>query len=233
MEIYDGLKIVDLALKYEDTLVIGDLQLGYEEYLNGKGVFVPRFQTDDILNRIRKILKRCKGIKRIVFNGDIKHEFGKISRQEWDSVKKLICELVEKYEVVMVKGNHDVLLEPILDKYGEKIKLVNEFVLGDLLIAHGDKEILNSQSKKVIVIAHEHPAVGFSERPGEKFKCFLRGKWKGSVLIVLPSFCDLIEGSDIREEKKLSPYLQGNISNFEVFVVEDTVYNFGKLKNIK
>jgi len=221
---------VDLALKYKDILILGDLQLGYEEYLNREGVMVPRFQTEDIMGRIRHILSSCD-VKKIIFNGDIKHHFGNILPQEWNAITKLIEDLIYKYEIIMVKGNHDVLLGPILNKFGDKIKFVDYFEVGDVLITHGDKVLPNA--KKVIIIGHEHPAVSFSEKPGEKYKCFLVGKWKGHKLIVMPSFNMLTVGTDMTKEKVLSPYLEEDLGNFEVYVVEDRVYNFGKLKNIK
>lgn len=229
MKIHKGIEIVDLALKHGDVLILGDLQLGYEDYLNKKGVMVPRFQTEDVLGRIRNILERAN-IKKIVFNGDIKHHFGSISPQEWDSITRLMEDLVDKYEVIIVKGNHDVLLGPVLKRFGNKINFVDCYAVGDLFITHGDKIMPNLG--KIIVIGHEHPAVSFGERPGEKYKCFLKGKWNGHHLIVMPSFNMLTVGSDIKREKYLSPYLKGNLNNFEIFVVEDKTYSFGKVKNL-
>ena len=39
----DGLEIFDLSLLIDDTMVIADLHLGYEQYLNQR-VMVPSFQ---------------------------------------------------------------------------------------------------------------------------------------------------------------------------------------------
>ncbi|MBT3865890.1 metallophosphoesterase [Candidatus Woesearchaeota archaeon] len=229
MNIHEDIEIVDLALRHGEVLILGDLQLGYEDYLNKKGVLVPRFQTEDVLGRIREILENTR-VKKIVFNGDIKHHFGRISPQEWDSVTRLMEDLVDKYEVIIVKGNHDVLIEPILKRFKDKIKLVDYFEIDDLFITHGDKIMPNPG--KIIVIGHEHPAVSFGEKPGEKYKCFLKGKWGGHKLIVMPSFNMLTAGSDIKREKFLSPYLKGNLNNFEIYVVEDKTYYFGKIKNL-
>ena len=104
--------------------------------------------------------------------------------------------------------------------------------MDDILITHGHK--INRKKAKTIVIGHEHPAIGF-RRQGriEKFKCFLRGKYKKQDLIVMPSFCLATEGSDVTKEKLLSPYLKQKLDNFEVFVVADKVYGFGKIKNLK
>ncbi len=231
MEIHKGITIVDLALRYKDFLILGDLQLGYEEHLNKYGVMVPRFQKEDVMQRIKKILESSKGINTIILNGDIKHQFGGIYSQEWNSISELLEFLVKSYKVVIVKGNHDVMIGPIIKKFHDNVKLVNSFHVDDIIITHGDKILPNPS--KIIVIGHEHPAVSFREKPGEKYKCFLKGKWKGHVLIVMPSFNMLNAGTDLTKERVLSPYLKENLDDFEVYVVEDNIYNFGRLKNIK
>ncbi len=60
-----------------------------------------------ILERIHEILKRYK-VTRVVVNGDLKHEFGRITRQEWMEAKNFIEFLQENFnEVILIKGNHD------------------------------------------------------------------------------------------------------------------------------
>ncbi len=231
-EIYPGIRIVDLALVYKDTLIIGDLQLGFEEALERRGVLLPRFQLKDIIERLDKILSGVK-VKRLVVNGDIKHEFGTITDQEWRDALKFFDYVFEKLgeggELVLVKGNHDMVLDPIAKK--RNIKVVEAYQCDDITIVHGHKITLIPG--KVVVIGHEHPAVSFSERREEKFRCFLKGQWKDKVLIVQPSFNMLTAGSDILRENHLSPFLKDDIENFEVFVVEDKVRFFGRIKDIR
>ncbi len=230
MNIHENIEIVDLALKYKDCLILGDLQLGYEEYLSRGGVVVPRFQTEDVLERIRHILDEARDVKKVIFNGDIKHHFGKITPQEWDAVGRLMEELIGKYKVVIVKGNHDVMLGPILKKYGNRIEFLDSYELEDVLITHGDK--IKISNKKLIIIGHEHPAISFDEKPGEKYKCFLKGKYGKSDLIVMPSFSTLTVGTDIRFGKFLSPYLSKDLNKFEIYVIEDKAYYFGKIRDL-
>ncbi len=83
-------------------------------------------------------------------------------------------------------------------------------------------------------MGHEHPAISIKDGPRtEIFKCFLAGKWKKYNLIAQPSFNLVTEGTDILKEKILSPLLKQNLRNFDVFVVADKVYNFGKLRNLR
>jgi hypothetical protein len=72
-------EITDLGLLIDRTLIISDLHIGYEQALNREGIMVPRFQYKKILERLNEIINSFD-IQRIVVNGDIKHEFGRITR---------------------------------------------------------------------------------------------------------------------------------------------------------
>ena len=236
MEISKGIKIVDLALLIDNSLVIADTHIGYEEELNKRGVLIPRFQFKDVIQRLENIIGSRK-FQRIIINGDIKHEFGRISEQEWRHALKLL-DFLKRHckEVILIRGNHDTILGPIADK--RSVTLTEFFVIGDVLIIHGDKpsgrisKELSKKEIKTIIIGHEHPAVSLREGShAEKFKCFLKGNWKSKTLIVQPSFNLVTEGTDVTKEKLLSPFLK-NVSGFEVFIVEDSVYSFGKVSGL-
>lgn len=233
MEISKGIEIIDLALKIGRTLVIADLHIGFEGALNKQGIMVPRFQFRDVCERLEKILKKAKP-ELVIVNGDIKHEFGTISEQEWrETLKILDLLLLNSKKVVLVKGNHDTILGPIAKKRGVEIVEKYELNKGKILVIHGDKEVKIGKNIKTIIIGHEHPAVSIREGPrAEVFKCFLKGKYKGKELIAMPSFNLVTEGTDVRRERLLSPYLQQDISEFEAFVAGDKGYYFGKIKDM-
>ncbi len=230
MLINSNLEIIDLALwlRKEKTLILSDLHLGYEEYLHQKGMFLPKFQFTEIIKNLQSILQKVKP-ETIIINGDLKHEFGRVLKQEWKEVLQLIDFLLQNCQkLILIKGNHDLILGPIASK--KNVEIVNEHQINDILILHGDK-LLQKTTAKTIIIGHEHPAISFREKgKTEKFKCFLIGKWKNKQLIVLPSFNPLVEGTDITKEQLLSPFLS-NISNFKVIAVgKDQVFDFGKVK---
>jgi len=231
MDISKGIKIVDTALWFEaeKVLVINDLHIGYEEALHRKGVLVPRFQLEQIIDKLKIILEKTRPTK-VIINGDLKHEFGKVLRQEWREVLHFLdFVLANVPEVIIIKGNHDPIIKPIADKKG--IAVVEQYKVGETLIVHGD-ELLETTAKR-IVIGHEHPAIIIREgSKWEKYKCFLKGTWKDKELIAVPSFNPLLEGTDVLKEQLLSPFLN-DITNFEIYVVgEKEVYYFGKLMNI-
>ena len=235
MKILPKMGIVDLALYFDSMLVITDIHIGYEEALNKQGVLVPRLQFEDMVKRMGSIFRALKGkkIQRIIVNGDLKHEFGTISEQEWRNTLKFI-DLLAKHcnEIILIKGNHDTILGPIAKK--RNVRIVDSFAAGKVLIVHGDRIPNDLKSCDTIVIGHEHPAVSLKEGPRiEQFKCFLKGKYKGKNLIVQPSFNAIVEGTDILKDKILSPFLKHNLDNFEVYIVEDKVYEFGKLKGLR
>ena len=262
MKILPNMEIVDLALYFDSTLVIADVHIGYEEALNKQGILIPRAQFEDMVKRMECIFDSLssKKIERIVVNGDLKHEFGTISEQEWRNTLKFI-DLLAKHcnEVILIKGNHDSILGPIAKK--REVKVLDYFVIESMkkhinernsilkktlkrikkqlenrtLIIHGDKipnkELLKEAS--TIIIGHEHPAVSLKEGPRiEQYKCFLKGRYKGKNLIVMPSFNTVAEGTDVLRNKALSPFLRQDLDNFSVYIVEDKIYEFGKLKEL-
>jgi hypothetical protein len=123
-----------------------------------------------------------------------------------------------------------------IEKTIKKLKIINKKELKNkILVMHGDKipdkDLL--KKSKIIIIGHEHPAVSIREGPRtEIFKAYLTGKWKGKNLIVQPSFNLVTEGNDVIKEELLSPFLQQNLRNFDVIVVADKMYRFGKLKEL-
>jgi len=141
MEIIKNIKIIDLALYLtkSKTLIIADSHIGFEESLNKQGILVPRFHFKDLIQRLEKILKKVKP-DTIIINGDIKHELGTISEQEWRYTLRLI-DFLGKHcsNLFLVRGNHDKILGPIAKK--RNIDVVNQIIMDNILITHGDKLI--------------------------------------------------------------------------------------------
>ncbi len=260
MEILKDVEIIDLALyfKKEKILALSDFHLGYEEMLNAKGIFVPRHQFADIKQRLKNIFnnleKKKYGLNKIIITGDLRHEFGFVSRQEMNDISEIL-QFMKKYckTIIVVRGNHETMagfmkkllynfsIPPTRERVGvirKRTELVDEFFENGILFLHGDQitETVKHKDTKLIVIGHEHPAIKLTDKvTTEKAKIFLKGKWRGKTLIVLPSFNPLTEGSDISEGRLLSPFLKHDLSKFEVYAIpeENNIMHFGKLKKIK
>lgn len=178
MKILKGIEIKNKALwlPKSKTLIIADLHLGYEEALAKQGILAPRMMFQEMRKEIQELLRINP--RTVIINGDLKHEFGQISRQEWHDTLELLDLLLRRSKVILIKGNHDMILESIARRKNLEIK--EFYITGNMCILHGhkillDKEIYDKKIKTVI-IGHEHPAVSLREgAKAEKYKCFLLG----------------------------------------------------------
>ena len=125
MRRFDCIELIDIGVYTRNTLVFTDFHIGYEEALNKQGILMPRFQFREIIERLENIFGKLKGreIEKIVILGDLKHEFGTISEQEWRHTLRLLDYLGQHCrEIILIKGNHDTILGPIAQKRSVKIR---------------------------------------------------------------------------------------------------------------
>jgi len=149
MKIFDDIELIDLAIYTHKTLIVTDFHIGYEEALNKQGLMVPRFQFDEIMKRLDSIFKKLKGkkIERIIINGDLKHEFGSISDQEWRHTLRLLDYFAKHCkEIILIKGNHDNILGPIAKK--RNVKVQDYFIIDSI----NKKTIKNKSNNKKTMI---------------------------------------------------------------------------------
>ncbi|MCX8181733.1 MAG: metallophosphoesterase [Candidatus Methanomethyliaceae archaeon] len=219
-----------LFLKEKRALVIADLHIGYESSLKDKGIHIPQNSYPYMRSVIDSLL-RLTGAKTLIMLGDVKHEFGKPSAQEWVEVKDLLSFLSDGgIEVHVVRGNHDNYIIAILNRMN--VPLHDPFmVMEDILLMHGHKEVEVPEDIRVILMGHEHPAVSSRDLSGSryKFKCFLVGRIgkERKRIVVLPSMSPLTLGVGINEtpkEELLSPLLRSvDVDSLTPVVVEEQV----------
>ena len=237
--IFEGMEMIGLGLylSTEKTLIVADLHLGYEAAQNKQGILLPRVNSKEIKKEFHKIFRKTGQLKRVVVAGDLKHEFGNMEFTEWREVLDLLAFIREHCdEVVLVQGNHDKLLGPLND--WSKLTILKEGLplrKGEVFILHGHQipeKNLYFKKAKALVIAHDHPVVALQEEGRkEKFKAFLKGKWKDKIVIALPSMVQLTQGTDMLREETLSPFLE-NLEQFEAWLIEDKPYYFGKVSHL-
>ncbi|MEK6908422.1 MAG: metallophosphoesterase [Nanoarchaeota archaeon] len=228
-------KCLLLTENSEKTLAIGDLHLGYEGAMRKSGVMIPVRLYEKCIVDFDNIIKNIGEVNNIVILGDIKHEFGFILEDEWKYIIRFIEYVKTKCKkLIIIEGNHDVVLFPILKKMG--IISNDYFIWNDVAFMHGDKkfEEINSKDINYWVIGHGHPAVLlYDDIKKEKYKCFLYGEYKTKKIIIVPSFFPLVEGTDARDfEMKFA--WDFDLMKFKVYIVGDDlkVFDFGELGKI-
>lgn len=232
-----GLYLVD-----ENMLIVADLHIGYEEALTEEGIYIPPVQASEIKETINRMVAET-GASKLILLGDIKHEFGDVSRQEWRETSELLSHLAEnlKLEVSVVRGNHDNYLIPILKKMN--IPLYDPYMLhGEILFFHGHKPLPMeglTEKVKTVIMGHEHPAIALRDELGArvKLKAFLEGEYMGKKVIVLPALSPLMPGTEVNVERNLlSPLLrEASVDDFRVYAVdvEAGIFDFGILKHLR
>src|SRR3989344_8312542 len=159
------------CLLIKDILVIGDLHIGYDEQFHGKAIF-PGSQLEEIIKKLKDVFKYLKKdkikITKIILLGDVKHDFGKITNIEWRETLQffdfLKDNIEDKSRVIVIKGNHDNILKPILEK--RDIKLVDYLKIKidgkRWCFLHGNKMFEQCLDSNYLVFGHLHPAITLS-----------------------------------------------------------------------
>ncbi|QGA80687.1 metallophosphoesterase [Candidatus Nanohalobium constans] len=199
---FQGFKTVEgkPAIFHEemDLLVIADLHLGLEGSMTSKGSYVPKFQLDDIKEEIQELQDETQA-SRILVNGDLKNQYSTsyTEKQELDEFLEFLQETFE--EVILIKGNHDTILDNTAEKHGLELK--DYFVENDILFTHGHMKLGNfDEEYDTVVMGHEHPALALTDDVGvkEKVSCVLYGELEEDLsLIVLPAYSKISNGSEV------------------------------------
>jgi putative SbcD/Mre11-related phosphoesterase len=216
LELFRGIRTVDgrRAVLYEelDLVAISDLQLGEELYLAEEAhVFIPQVQLKMILEELERV-KQESGAGRILLNGDIKHEFGSATSQEWREVRLLYEKLRSLFrEVIFVRGNHDNYLLTISSRLGFTVR--EEHRERGYLFVHGHRIPENMEGVHTVTIGHEQPAVLLrSGYDRVKLHVVLYGHDRqGRRFICLPAFSPLASGVEVNatpREELLSPFFR-------------------------
>jgi uncharacterized protein len=224
-----------LHLPGEGAVVVGDLHVGLESDLRESGVNLPS-QTVRMRERLLKLLADT-GARRLVVIGDLKHKVPYATRQEQEELPWFFRGFPAKVE--LVRGNHDVGLEGLLDV---EMHEAGGIRAGDVALLHGHewpREDVVAGARSVVT-CHNHPAVMLVDPLGHRHKeaCWVRGRFTGKAqerypdlredaeLIVMPAFNELTGGTafNAQEGDRLLGPLFGNglvdVEGARVFTVD-------------
>ena len=197
-DVYIAEDLPVLYVKPLNAVVLSDVHIGYEEEMASKGIFIPKIQKKRFLTVYERALKVFKTNK-LIINGDLKHSFSKLSKQEKNELMEILERLRDEgVEVKVVKGNHDNFISVILDKF-DNVELTEEVSYGNLVIFHGHKDI-EVKPDTVYIIGHEHPRLSIKDKLGfaHKVQCFLNVPLNNnSTVLVLPATGIYQSGNDV------------------------------------
>ncbi len=225
------IRFLEDSLVIGDILVISDLHIGNDDFME-ESLFEKLEQLFDYLKK-EKI-----GVKKIVVLGDIKDKFGEINDIEWRGVIRLLdfllSKIKDKEDLIIIKGNHDSVLKPILDK--RNIVLRDFYILDDLGFIHGNKLYKECEDCKILFMGHFHPLVTLKDKyKSERYKCFLKGIYDKKEIYILPNFNPIYTGFSfgISDNEEFSDIKERDLKNFQVIIYDSKErkdLSFGKLK---
>jgi len=147
------------------TVVVADLHIGWEVALSQEGIHVPS-QTPNLLKKLSDVVATYKADKLLIL-GDVKHTVATAGIPEWRDVPEFFSALGRQVnEVLVVRGNHDGNIEPLLP---ESVKVLPStgVVMGDVGFFHGHRwpspALLGC---RILVMGHVHPVVVFRDPAG-------------------------------------------------------------------
>lgn len=190
------------AMKVRNALIIADIHLGITKDARDRGINLPS-QVDSFAKRIN-VLKKKTRTKKLILLGDVKH--GIITT--WQEKKEIpeFFEQIRYKDIILVKGNHDGLIEKIVP---EKVRVVKSYSYGIFVFTHGHRNI--ETKKKWIVIGHNQPHVMFRDCVGALYtepvwvKGPLKGKMNGKKIVMMPGFNELSGATVVNSDELLGP----------------------------
>ena len=178
-------------------LLMSDLHIGKSYSCAKNGNFLPPFEIDETIEKIKSIVDFYNP-KKIISLGDSFHEASTLELIDNIYIKNL-NKIFKKREVIFIDGNHDAELkskEKIDATFKDSLKLDN------FNFTHiKNSKIINNLFE---FSGHFHPKVSIiSNRVTYSFKCFVLGK----NFCILPSFGTYTGGLNINSNtlKKIIP----------------------------
>ncbi|AEB94601.1 MAG: metallophosphoesterase [Metallosphaera sp.] len=202
MKILEGLEIEeDLPVLYSrqlNSVILSDVHIGFEEEMASKGIFLPRIQKKRFLSIYKRALNVFK-TRKIVINGDMKHKFNGLGRQEKDDLTDIFKDMKENgVSVSLIKGNHDNYISLVAEKF-DNVELLDQLEQDNVYVYHGHREV-EIKEGKIYVIGHEHPRISIRDKLGfsRKFPCFLVSPIQNnSYVVTLPALGGYQSGNDV------------------------------------
>ncbi|WP_207535816.1 ligase-associated DNA damage response endonuclease PdeM [Desertivirga arenae] len=169
-----------LFWKEENSLIVSDLHIGKVGHFRKAGIAIPRNLEQEDLSKLSDLIHEWKPY-RVIFLGDLFHSD---MNSDWHWLQ-LWRDLFPHIEMILVKGNHDILNPEFYEEAG--------FIVTDRLVTSTFAFIHEPLSagqlnleEKYVLSGHLHPGVKLvgSARQNLTISCF----YFGVKQAVLPAF---------------------------------------------
>ena len=178
----------------ENTLIASDLHIGKVGHFRKAGIAIPKLLEQEELSTLSDLIYNCQP-ERLIFLGDLFHSD---MNNDWNWLE-LWRGLFPNLEMVLVKGNHDVLHPDYYEAAG--FKVVDTFATDTVLFVHEpfQKKKLELQNKYIFA-GHIHPGIKLRGigRQNATISCFYFGEKQA----ILPAFGKFTGNYCIEVDKK-------------------------------
>ena len=226
------LQFKDNAVFLEETktLILADVHVGMEEFIRRTGVLFPLNEKKELLKRLKNLIIEFKPEK-VVFLGDFLHHFQKVPYKVYETVRELNS-LLKNHEIIVIRGNHDIMLEYIL-KENTDFKILDYLLECNILMVHGDKTFDVDFEFNLLIMGHEHPVLEINK---QRFPSYLEIVQNDFEILVTPAFSNIASGVKINELESnfMSPYLK-KVKKEDIFpiVIGEEVLKFPDLSKLE
>lgn len=208
------------------AVVVGDVHVGLESDLRMAGVHLPS-QTQRMRRRLADLVALTRA-ERLIVIGDLKHRVPFSTKQEIRELPTFFDDIPARVE--LVRGNHDVDFEDLLDVVVHDAEGIR---VGDVGLLHGhtwpSDEVMGART---VVTCHNHPAVVLVDEMGHRHKepAWVRARFtqaaheryaglrEDAQLVVMPAFNELTGGTAFNAqegERLLGPLFQQGLVDVE------------------
>ena len=211
------------ALRVGNAAVIGDLHIGIESHLIGKGFHIPT-RTWEMFDRIVEL----GDVSRLIVLGDVKDSVPGSTKQEYREIPEFFERLLERLDMVdVVRGNHDTNIEEFLPR-GVRVHPASGLKIDGAGFVHGhtwpSDKVMECDT---LVTAHNHPTVMFMDGIGRTSSepCWVRGRFANSgkyrnapgSFIIIPAFNRMLGGSPVNVEGTglLGPLMNSGMADMD------------------
>jgi DNA ligase-associated metallophosphoesterase len=176
----------------EKALIVADLHFGKTGHFRKNGIGVPHAVYKEDLQRMANLISLFKP-KKLIAVGDLFHSADNLELNLFSKIRADFSAM----ELILVKGNHDVLAHNWYEK--NKIELIfGKYTLGDFNFVHDPTE-MPENNKSFYFCGHLHPAVNISGmgKQSLSFPCF----YFTENSVILPAFSKFSGMAKVKKKK--------------------------------